>query len=214
MRAADQWKAIEDGLPDDWSEARLAFGPEGAVSDAARILAPLSPGRAGDELVLHLAREDSGSERLRNVLARLDERRGWGTLRLIETETRAVPGEDARRPATRATLVASWQGLLATLPPDWSDLLCELQLDSSDHLARGALLGAPLNPTRNTDAIALRFRVSGARGYGASPGMVRRCLERMDAEDIAGRVVLVVELSDTHNVATQGPVWRIGQRSV
>ena len=35
------------------------------------------------------------------------------------------------------------------LPPGWRELLCELELDSTDYLPRAALLGAPLNPTRN-----------------------------------------------------------------
>jgi hypothetical protein len=103
---------------------------------------------------------------------------------------------------------------VAELPPDWSDLLCELELDSSDHLPRAALLGAPLNPTRNPDAIALRFRVSRKQGYGASPLMVRRCLERMDAEGITGTIRVVYELSNTENMVTQGPVWRLAGRSV
>ena len=44
--------------------------------------------------------------------------------------------------------------------------------------------------------------------------MVRRCLERMDAERITGTLSVVTSLSDTENVATQGPVWRIAGRSV
>ena len=85
---------------------------------------------------------------------------------------------------------------------------------SSDHLPRAALLGAPLNPTRNPDAIALRFRVSGKQGYGASAGMVMRCLERMDADGITGRISVVGGLSDAENAVTQGPVWRLAGRSV
>ena len=44
--------------------------------------------------------------------------------------------------------------------------------------------------------------------------MARRCFERMDAEGITGRLDIVYELSDTENVVTQGPVWRVGGRSV
>jgi len=44
--------------------------------------------------------------------------------------------------------------------------------------------------------------------------MVRRCLERMDAERITGSVRVLTVLSDTNNVATQGPVWRVAGRSV
>jgi hypothetical protein len=44
--------------------------------------------------------------------------------------------------------------------------------------------------------------------------MARRCLERMDAEGITGDVTVLHGLSDTDDVYTQGPVWRIGGRSV
>jgi hypothetical protein len=36
----------------------------------------------------------------------------------------------------------------------------------------------------------------------------------MDAERIAGGISVVYELSDTENVVTQGPVWRLAGRSV
>jgi hypothetical protein len=71
-----------------------------------------------------------------------------------------------------------------------------------------------MNPTRNLDAIGLRFRVSGKQGYGVSPGMARRCFERMDADGITGLISVLGELSDTENAVTQGPVWRVGGRSV
>jgi hypothetical protein len=93
-------------------------------------------------------------------------------------------------------------------------VLGELELDSSDHLPRAALLGAPMNPTRNPDAIALRFRASGKLGYGVSTQMARRCFERMDAEGITGRITIVHGLSDAENAVTQGPVWRVAGRSV
>ena len=44
--------------------------------------------------------------------------------------------------------------------------------------------------------------------------MTRRCLERMDAEGISGRVTVLHGISDTDRAATQGPVWRIAGRSV
>ena len=212
MRAVDQWAAIQQDLPEGWSEARLAFRPEGDASTAAAILAPLGPGRAHDELTIHLLRAGSGAERLRNTLTRLDERRVWGRLRLVEVESEAAR-RDGVDSTERLSLPDAWDELLATLPPDWSDVLCELELDSSDHLPRAALLGAPFNPTRNPHAIALRFR-AGRDGYGASPGMVRRCLERMAAEQITGRISPIIELSDAGRVATQGPVWRVAGRSV
>jgi hypothetical protein len=44
--------------------------------------------------------------------------------------------------------------------------------------------------------------------------MVRRCLERLDAEPIPAEVRIVRALSDSHPVATQGPVWYLGGRPV
>jgi hypothetical protein len=57
---------------------------------------------------------------------------------------------------------------------------------------------------------ALRFRVARRFGYGASPEMTHRCLERLDSEDISATLNIVHALSDTDNVGTQGPVWRVG----
>jgi hypothetical protein len=215
MRAADQWAQIEEGLPPDWVETRLSFTPEGSVADAAAILGPLQPGRVGSELRLHVSRLGGGPERARNLFRRLDQRRVWGTLALLETaEEAAEAPTPAKAAPARKPLAESWDEALAELPPDWSDLLCDLELDSSDHVPRAALLGAPLNPSRVADAIALRFRCSGKQGYGVSPRMARRCFERMDAEGIMGRITIVQALSDTENADTQGPIWRVAGRSV
>ncbi len=114
----------------------------------------------------------------------------------------------------RTTLAERWQAALAALPADWSDLYAEVELRSSDQLNRAALLIAPLNPARHAGTMALRFRCARRFGYGASPEMARRCLERLDHEDIRGDVRILRALSDSRAVATQGPVWYIGGRSV
>ncbi|HSF62481.1 MAG TPA: hypothetical protein VLA69_12355 [Gaiellaceae bacterium] len=212
MRAADQWAQMEGELEPDWDDVQLSFTPEGSTAVAAAILAPLAPGRVGRELRFHISREGSSRERLRNLLSRLDSRRVWGTLSLIGS-TRAAPAAAVPTPR-RGSLVDAWDDAVARLAPGWSDLLCELELESSDHVPRAALLGAPMNPTRNPDAIALRFRVSGKQGYGVSPGMARRCFTRMDADGITGRISLLGELADAENADTQGPVWRLAGRSV
>jgi hypothetical protein len=214
MRAVDQWAAIHEELSGDWAEAQLAFTPEGEVSEAAAILAPLAPGRVGDELRIHVARAESGAERVRNVLGRLDARRVWGTLALLNATREEAAAPTGRASAETRWLAAAWEDVQAELPPDWSNILCQLDLDSSDHVPRAALLGAPLNPARVPGTIAIRFRASGRSGYGASPGMVRRCLERMDADGITGRLSVVFGISDVDNAVTQGPVWRIAGRSV
>jgi hypothetical protein len=212
MRAADQWGRIEAELGAEWSEARLSFTPEGTTAEAAAVLAPLQPVRVGNELRFHVARSEGGPERARNILRRLDGRRIWGTLAVVGVAEAPIVPEAAAAPPR--SLVESWEQTLADLPPDWSDLLCELELNSSDHLPRAALLGAPMNPTRNPDAIALRFRASGKQGYGVSPVMARRCFERMDREGITGTITVLYELSETENAVTQGPVWRLAGRSV
>ena len=214
MRAAEQWAQIEHELPADWSETQLAFTPEGSVAEAAAVLGPLQPGRVGNELRLHIERAEGGTERARNIFRALDRRRIWGTLSVIGTISDVAPLVEPAGSEWLGSLTEQWDAALAELPPDWSDVLCVLELDSSDHVPRAALLGAPLNPTRVPDEIALQFRASGKQGYGVSPQMARRCFERMDAEAISGSLRVVYGLSDTENAVTQGPVWRLAGKSV
>ncbi len=215
MQAAGQWKLIERDLGADWDEARFLFSVEdpGSIGDAAAVLAPLGPGRAGGELRFQIRREGGGPDKVRNLVGRLDRKRIWGTLTLVES--RAEPCAATAVESEKALgLVESWDEALSHLPPGWRDLLCELELDSTDYLPRAALLGAPLNPTRNPEQIALRFRVTSGVGYGTSPGMARRCLERIAGDGITGRASVLNVLSDTGNEATLGPVWRIAGQSV
>jgi len=214
MRAAEQWAQIEQELPADWSETQLAFTPEGSVAEAAAVLGPLQPGRAGSELRLHIERAEGGVERARNIFRALDRRRIWGTLSVVGSIRDVAPLVEASGSERPGSLAEQWDAALAELPPDWSDVLCVLELDSSDHVPRAALLGAPLNPTRVHGEVALQFRASGKQGYGVAPQMARRCFERMDAETIAGSLRVVYGLSDTENAVTQGPVWRLAGKSV
>ena len=216
MQAAGQWTLIEDDLGADWVEAHLVFSVEdpGAIGAAAAVLAPLGPGRAGDELRFQVRREGGGPDKVRNLVRRLDRKRIWGTLTLVGSQAEPHVAPVGTEPEDAVGLVESWNAALATLPPGWRDLLCELELDSTDYVPRAALLGAPLNPTRNPQEIALRFRVSSGLGYGTSPGMARRCLERIEADGITGRARVLEVLSETGNEATLGPVWRVAGRSV
>jgi hypothetical protein len=213
MGLVDQWKQIEAGLPDDWGDARLRLRlPDESQTDrAAALLAPLNPGRGRGELRFYVTRHGAGPlpDQLQRHLARLDRQGIEGTLELVASD-RAEP----ERVIERRSLAAEWDAILAGLPPDWSDLYLELELTSTDYLERAALLLAPLNPARYGGKPGFRFRCARRFGYGASPGMVRRCLERLDAEGIPGELRLLHALSDTEPVATQGPVWRVGGRSV
>jgi hypothetical protein len=213
MGLVEQWTDIELGLDPKWQDARLDLivDDETTVGRVAALLAPAGPGRVGRAVRFTTARGGAmvGPEAVRRLLKRLDNERIGGTLTLVSS------GEAAPEPViTRASLAAEWDAALAVLPADWSDLLCELELTSSDHVDRAALLTAPLNPIQGTGRPGFRFRCAHSFGYGASSGMVRRCLARLDEERIPGEVRVLRAMSDTHPVGTQGPVWRIGERAV
>lgn len=209
VRLVEQWRRIEEGLPEGWGDARLALrvAREPGPGRASALLAPLAPGRVGEELRFAVERRGSAASptALRRALARLDDEDVRGELALVGSTEAATAA-----PSARATLVDGWRAELAALPPDWSDAYVELELDSSDHLARAALLTGPANPTRHGPRPGFRYRVARRYGYGASSGMFRRCLERLDAERITGRVHVLRALSDTRPVFTQGPVWYVG----
>jgi hypothetical protein len=213
MGLVEQWNDIERGLDPKWQDARLDLivDDETTVARVAALLGPAGPGRVGRAVRFTTARGGAmvGPEAVRRMLKRIDNERIGGTLTLVSS------GEAAPAPAiARASLAAEWDAAIAVLPSDWSDLLCELELTSSDHIERAALLTAPLNPIQGTGRPGFRFRCANSFGYGASSGMVRRCLARLDEERIPGEVRVLRAMSDTHPVGTQGPVWRIGERAV
>ena len=214
MRLVDQWATVEQGLDPRWHDARLDL----VVADdtqrrrALALLGPASPGRVGNTIRFFTTRSGAGvgPEAVRRLLRRLDDERIDGTLTLVSSdEAPAAPA------LARASLAAEWDAAVAVLPSDWSDLLCELELTSSDHIEKGALLLAPLNPVQaGTGRPGFRFRCAQSFGYGASPGMVRRCLARLDEARIPGEVRILRALSDAHPVATQGVVWYVGGKAV
>jgi hypothetical protein len=214
VRLAEQWRNIERELPGNWTDARLLLRARDAEESerAAASLTPLMPGRSGNEVRFYTARRGAGAgpDSVRRLLHRLDDEGIRGELELVSAG-RPAPGV---RAVERRRIAKAWDEALATLPPDWSDLLAELELTSSDHLEQAALQMAPLNPTRFGSKPALRFRVAQRFGYGASPGMVRRCLERVDEEKIEGQLGVLRVLSDTDPVSTQGPVWYVEGKAV
>ena len=213
MGLVEQWRRIRSELPEDWGEARLnvSVPRDGQRPRAAALLGPAGPGRLGDDLRVSVFRAGGGigPDQADKLFGKLDEEGIRGDLSLVTVDERVE-----REAAPGHPLAQAWERTLATLPADWSDLLCELELASSDHLSRGALLTAPLNPTKVPGRSVFRFRAARTFGYGASPEMTHRCLERLDADGIPGRLTVLHVLSDTHNVATQGPVWRLAVKAV
>jgi hypothetical protein len=214
MGLVGDWQQLEAGLPDTWEAAGVYLTLEEAreLDRAVVLLAPLQPVRAGAGAIsLRVSRAGTpGPEAMRRGMLRLDGERIHGTLATDEI----VAGPEPRAEAPRVTLAESWDAALAALPADWSDLLGEIELDSSDYVEPSAIQLAPINPRRVGVASKLQFRSASRFGYGASPGMVRRCLERCDGIGIRGRVHVLRALSDSHPVGTQGPVWQIEGRFV
>jgi hypothetical protein len=209
----DQWRAIVDGLPEGWGEARLRLTVDPAQAErTSALLSPANPGRHGGVIGLSAARRGSGSspDLVRRLLARLDAERIGGELELV----RVGESEAAAERPRRLPLAEQWDAAVEALPDDWSDLYLELELASTDYLERGALLLAPVNPARFEERPAFRFRVARQFGYGASPEMSRRCFERLDEEGIRGDLRVLHALSDTKPVYTQGPVWYVGGKAV
>ena len=213
MRLATQWRRVQAELPGEWTEARLSFtvGNPQRLERAAALLAPLQPGRAGQELHFVVARRGAGPSpaALDRALRRLVEARIGGELRLVG----AAEAPSAAR-LELGSAATAWETALATLPADWSDLYCEVELTSSDHLDPAALALAPLNPSRYGPTPGFRFRCARRFGYGTSPQMVERCFERLDERSIPAEVRILRALSDTRPVATQGPVWYVGGKVV
>jgi hypothetical protein len=213
MRLVEQWRRLWADLPAGWADARLALNiPDPSQrSRAAALLGPATPGVVGGEPRFTVSRggRGIGPDQLTKLLGKIDGERIRGTLTLLEA-AEAAPREEASRELLADALAKA----VIALPPDWSDLYGEVELASSDHLERAALLLAPLNPTRVPRRSAFRFRAARAFGYGASPQMTARSLERLDADGIPGRLTVLRVLSGTHNVDTQGPVWRVEGKAV
>ena len=200
------WDRISDSRAEAWIQVRLeeAEGTE----RAAQLLAPLQPLVAGPGVLTF--RVVGATDTVKRLLERVDAERIHGMLEVLSSDPIAE-----RAPApTAPTLREQWDAALATIPADWSDLLAEVELDSSDWFDGTALNLAPINPRRDGTRIALRFRAARRFGYGGSPQMVARCLERCDEHGVRGTVRILRVLCDTRPVQTQGPVWQIDGQMV
>jgi hypothetical protein len=213
VRLVEQWKRVESGLDPRWTDVRLSLWIDAADARgrAAALLGPAGPGRSGKTIRFSVMRAGHGigPEAARRLLGRIDAERIPGKLRVVGTSEAEVPPEVAR-----STLATEWQVALEQLPSDWSDLVVELELDSSGDVDQAAVLCAPLNPIQVTSRPCFRFRCASVRGYGASAGMVGRCLARLDEAGIDGGVRITRLLSDVHPVGTQGATFLAGRRPV
>jgi hypothetical protein len=202
---------VQSGLDPRWNDVRLSLRIDDgkARERAVALLAPAGPGSSGLMVRFYVTRGGSGigPEAARRLLGRIDAEGIAGVLMLIETSESEAPADVARH-----TLAAEWLAALGGLPSDWSDLVAELELDSSADIDRAAVLCAPLNPMQLTGRPGFGFRSANDRGYGASTGMVHRCLTRLDEAGISGHVRIVRMLSDVHPVGTQGATFLVGRR--
>jgi hypothetical protein len=218
VRLAEQWSEVLATLPRGWETVWLALTVEDErlADRAALILGPAAPGRVGSTFRLNVDRHGHGvgtrPDLARRVLARLDREGIGGRLELVETTDEEAAAEAGG--AMPSALATQWETVLDTLPADWSHLLAQVDLDSSDFVDRGALLLAPVNPTLEGGSRSFRFRAAQRIGYGVASGMARRCLARLDEERVTGRVRVLQVVSDDRPFATQGPVWRVGGKSV
>jgi hypothetical protein len=210
---SEEWRAALAELPAGWGSARLELGvTTGDFDRAAALLGPAQPYlTAAGTLRFDVAEDGSapGTDSIRRLLGLLDDAGIGGTLAVLSSDTVEVAA-----PAAEETLAESWDAALTTLPSDWSDVVGEINLLSSDYLDQAALALAPINPRLTPPGVVLRFRSASSSGYGASPGMVRRCLERCDAKGIRGSVSITRALSDSQPGSTQGPIWQIDGRTV
>jgi hypothetical protein len=210
VSVAQQWESIGATLPAGWARAqlRLELRDREAADDAAAMLGPAGPYRAGSTaLLFSVARDGSGTSP--DNIVRLLRRVPVGTLSLAGSQ--AATKTPTRTPTT---LTAGWDAAVAGLPADWSDLYAEIELVSTDFIERASVLCIQCNPRRDGRRAALRFRSARKSGYGVSPEMARRCLERCDAEDIRGTISILRVLSGSRHVGTQGPVWLAGGKTL
>jgi hypothetical protein len=210
VSVAAQWNSLGSKLPDAWVRAslRLELADGEAADKAAAALAPTGPYRVSETILqFSVARDGTalGPEGVARLLARI----AIGTLSVSNSHAATKPAE---REVT--SLVDAWDAALAELPADWSDLYAEIEFTSSDYVELAAVLCVQMNPRRDGTRAAFNFRAARVAGYGVAPGMARRCFERCDEKGIRGSIDVLRVLSDTHLVATQGPVWLSGGKTL
>ena len=215
MPLAERWNRVEQGLDPRWTEVTLSLAiRDGAArSRAAALLGPAQPGVGATLIRFNVSTQGTsiGPEAARRLLRRIDQEGIVGRLELVGTRD-PEPEPEPEEPEVARSLAAEWRAALEVLPSDWSDLVAELELHSSADVDRGAVLCAPINPMQLTGRPGFGFRCANRQGYGASAGMVSRCLARLDEAGITGHVRITQVLSDVNPVGTQGATFAVGRR--
>lgn len=143
---------------------------------------------------------------------------GDGNIGAIRDDVTGMEGNkvlsDLSAGPSAQTLATAWDRLIERLPEDWSHLLAEVELRPEEPYELVSLTVSPLNPERCDKRTAFRFRIARDFGYGASTHLARRCLGSLDEARVEGRLRLLQVLSQRRPVETQGPVWRLGGRSL
>ena len=217
MTLGERLIQIVDDLPMGWAEADVLVHVESAADAdrAALMLGSLSPGRSGRTFRITLSpggRTGASVDAARKSLDRLEDEGIDARIALSEGDVLQVE-TPAAEPVS--ALAAAWDDVVPRLPADWSDLYLEVELRSSEEIERASLLLSPVNPFLvEHGRPGLRFRAARRAGYGAAAPMARRCLARLDEEQIAGTLRVLRVQSETRHVLTQGPVWREAGRAV
>ena len=182
-----------------------------SARERPRCSAPPSPGRLRRRRCASRSRAPAaaiGPDQAAKLLGKLDDERIRGTLTLVEVGERAPTRGGAARAARRAV------GRGAREPARRTGATCSASSSwtraTTSRAPRCWL--APLNPARVPDRSAFRFRVAQQlRLRRLAADDARAASSALDAggDPRRGSTILRV-LSDTHNVATQGPVWRVG----
>ena len=189
MGLAEQWNAIEQGLDPRWSDARLdlAIDDPARRDRAAALLAPAGPGRIGRDDPL---RRDARRRRCRTRSA-FDACCAGSTRKASPARSRSLGSADApaqpRRPRGRRSPPTGTPRSRCCRPTGaTSSASSSSRRPTTSSAAR--CCSRRSTRSRRAGRTGFRFRCAHTFGYGASAGMVRRCLARLDEDGIPGEV--------------------------
>ena len=181
MSLVDDWRRVQEGLPDGWTSVSLVLEVGGTTTTAP----PRCSGRRS-----RTARSRARSGSTPSTTGRARPRPRSSACSRASTPP-GSPGRSARSrrsrraaaatPAPEATLAEAWAAELAKLPSDWSDVFGEVDLISSDYLEAAALQLVPINPRPRADGDDVPLPLRGpvrlrrlARDGRALPRALRR----------------------------------------